>query len=194
LHEETFTADHEETFKQTARGSSRPLTFLEQQEDAMAEIHVNLELTLQSGYAFTVDFGQEGVPDLTVDEPPPLGAGTGPNAARLIAVAIGNCLGASLLFCLRRSRIPVKELRAGVEGRLVRDARGRLRIGEIRVKLAPDVALEDRKRMDRCLALYEDYCLVTESVRHGIPVTVEVEPAPALTAAEDARSAAIGGG
>ncbi len=148
----------------------------------MAETQFALALTLQSGYAFTVDFGQEGVPDLTVDEPPPLGTGTGPNAARLIAAAVGNCLGASLLFCLRRSRIHVKRLRATVEGTLVRNERGRSRIGEIRVKLAPDVPPEERDRMGRCLEVFEDYCVVTESVREGIPVAVEVEAAPVLSA------------
>ncbi len=50
-------------------------------------------------------------------------------------------------------------------------------IGEIRVKLAPDVAPEDRDRMERCLELYEDFCIVTESVRNGIPISVEVEAA-----------------
>lgn len=148
----------------------------------MAETQFALELTLESGYAFTVDFGQEGVPDLTVDEPPPLGAATGPNAARLIAAAVGNCLGASLLFCLRRSRIHVKRLRVTVEGTLVRNERGRFRIGEIRVKLAPDVPPEERDRMGRCLEVFEDYCVVTESVREGIPVAVEVVAAPVLSA------------
>ena len=143
----------------------------------MTQDRFALTLTLQGGYAFTVDFGQEGVDDLMVDEPPPFGAGRGPNAARLLAAAVGHCLGASLLFCLRRSRIPVKQLRVTVAGTLVRNERGRLRIGEIRVSLAPDITPEDRDRIGRCLDVFEDYCIVTESVRQGIPVTVAVEPA-----------------
>jgi uncharacterized OsmC-like protein len=148
----------------------------------MTDSSFGLSLTLQRGYAFTVDFGLDGVPDLTLDEPAPLGEGCGPNAARLIAAAVGNCLAASLAFCLRRSRIQVKQLRATVEGTFARNERGRLRIGEIRVKLAPDVAPEDRDRMSRCLDLYEDFCIVTESVRNGFPVTVEVEAAPVAVA------------
>jgi hypothetical protein len=39
----------------------------------------SVRLTLQEGYAFTVDFsGQDFVP-LMVDEPPPLGQARGPN-------------------------------------------------------------------------------------------------------------------
>jgi uncharacterized OsmC-like protein len=148
----------------------------------MTDSRFALNLTLQRGYAFTVDFGLDGVPDLTLDEPVPLGEGRGPNAARLIAAAVGNCLAASLAFCLRRSRIHVRQLRATVEGSFARNERGRLRIGEMRVKLAPDVAPEDRDRMGRCLELYEDFCIVTESVRNGFPVTVEVEAAPLAVA------------
>jgi organic hydroperoxide reductase OsmC/OhrA len=136
-----------------------------------------LTLTLQDGYAFTVDFGREGIPDLEVDEPPPLGAGRGPNATRLLAAAVGNCLGASLLYCLRRSKIEVEGLRTMVEGTLVRNERGRMRIGEIRVTLAPEVTPEQRERMGRCRELFEDFCIVTESVRQGIKVEVAVEPA-----------------
>ncbi len=149
----------------------------------MPENRFSIALALQSDYAFTVDFGQEGVAAFTVDEPPPLGAGHGPNPARLLAAAVGHCLGASLLFCLRRSRIPVKQLRVTVAGTLVRNERGRLRIGEIRVSLAPDITPEDRDRIGRCLDVFEDYCIVTESVRQGIPVTVAAEPAVAAVAA-----------
>ena len=140
----------------------------------MAENRFRITLDLQHNYAFTAEFGLPGVPPLTLDEPPPLGGGVGPNAARLIAAAVGNCLAASLLFCLRKSRIQVRQLRATVEGSLVRNERGRLRLGEIQVRLAPEVAPEDRDRMGRCLELFEDFCIVTESVRQGIPVTVEV--------------------
>jgi organic hydroperoxide reductase OsmC/OhrA len=136
-----------------------------------------LTLTLGEGYAFRVDFGEDGVPALLLDEPPPLGAGGGPNAARLLGTAIGNCLGASLVFCLRRSRIDVTGLRTAVEGTVVRNEQGRLRIGAIHVKLAPEVPPEQRDRMSRCLDLFQDFCMVTESVRQGIDVDVQVEAA-----------------
>jgi len=139
-----------------------------------------LGLTLRDGYAFSVDFEQQGVPPLLLDEPPPLGEGRGPNAARLLAAAIGNCLSASLLYCLRRARVEVQGMHTTVEGTLVRNERGRFRVGAIRVKLAPDVAPEQRERMSRCLGLFEDFCIVTESVRQGVQVDVEVEAAPAL--------------
>ncbi|HEY7195200.1 MAG TPA: OsmC family protein [Gemmatimonadales bacterium] len=134
-------------------------------------------LKLRNGYAFNVEFAEgEGQP-LVVDELPPLGEANGPNPARLLAAAVGSCLSASLLFCLRKSRIEVADLSTTVEATIVRNARGRLRIGGLRVRLAPELSLEQRERMGRCLDLFQDFCMVTESVREGIPVEVEVEHA-----------------
>ncbi len=135
----------------------------------------SVSLTLQDGYAFTIDFADGEGPPLVVDELPPLGQARGPNPARLLAAAVGSCLGASLLFCLRKSRIEVAQLRTTVEGSLVRNERGRLRIGGIRVRLAPELTTEQRERAGRCLELFQDFCIVTESVRDGIAVDVEVE-------------------
>ena len=139
-----------------------------------------LELTLRDGYEFTVDFG-DGLESLTVDETPPLGGGEGPNPARMLAAAVGHCMSSSLLYCLRKSRIEVDGLRTRVEGSFARNERGRLRIAELRVTLAPAASPEARDRLPRCLELFEDFCIVGQSVRQGIPVTVAVQPAePAL--------------
>lgn len=137
-----------------------------------------LALTLRDGYTFTVDFAPGEGPPLVVDELSPLGEGNGPNPARLLAAAVGSCLSASLLYCLRKSRVEVAELRTKVEGTIVRNERGRLRIGGLRVRLAPEVTQEQRERMGRCLELFQDFCIVTESVRAGIAVDVDVENAP----------------
>ena len=135
-----------------------------------------VSLTLHDGYAFTVDFGDDLAP-LAIDESPPLGQGRGPNPARVLAAAVGSCLGASLLFCLRKSHVDVKRLAASVDGTLVRNARGRLRIGTIAVRLKADLAAGQDARWARCLELFQDYCIVTESVRAGIAVDVAVDAA-----------------
>ena len=50
----------------------------------------SLTMDLEDGYRFLVDFEQDGVPGLLMDEPEPLGDGSGPNAARVLAAAIGT--------------------------------------------------------------------------------------------------------
>ena len=113
----------------------------------------------------------------TVDEPMPIGRGAGPNAARLLAAAVGNCLAASLLFCLEKARVPIDHLEAHVEGTFERDDRNRLRIAGLSVTLMPDLGVEEgpTPRFDRCLDIFEDFCVVTQSVRAGIDVEVRVE-------------------
>lgn len=148
----------------------------------MDEQGFSLDLTLRAGYEFGVDFGLEGAADVVIDEPPPLGEGKGPNAARMLAAAVGQCMSASLLYCLRRAHVEVPELRTTVHGTLERNERGRLRIGGLRVVIHPGISPEDRARTERCLELFEDFCVVGQSVRRGIPVEVEVAPAMAAMA------------
>jgi organic hydroperoxide reductase OsmC/OhrA len=135
-----------------------------------------LDLTLHDGYEFTVDFARPGLTPLRVDEQPPVGAGHGPNPSRLLATAVGHCLASSFLFCVRKARIDVTTMAVRIEGRMVRNARGRLRVAGLRVRLAPGVAPGDRERLGRCLEIFEDFCVVTQSVREGLDVQVDVAP------------------
>jgi uncharacterized OsmC-like protein len=127
-------------------------------------------------FQFTIEFDQDGVPGLLTDEPAPLGEGKGPNPARLLAAAVGNCLAASLLFCLKKAHIEPQSVRASVEGQMVRNDRGRMRITELRVRLEPALDEADLPRISRCAEIFEDFCIVTESVRDGIDVLVELAP------------------
>jgi len=125
------------------------------------------------GYEFKVKFSRENLPELLLDEPYPLGKGEHPNAGLLLAAAVGNCLSASLTYCLSRARAEVKGVSADVFTTLERNERGRLRIKSIRIQLRPD--LDDPRKLERCREIFEDFCIVTQSVREGIPVQVEVE-------------------
>jgi len=133
-----------------------------------------VEVEREEDFVFRADFGMDGVESLAMDEPEPLGAESGPNASKVLAAAVGNCLSASLLFCLRKSRVDVSGMRATVDGVLARNEGGRWRIRELNVVISPDVAEEDRKKLERCVELFEDFCIVSESVREGIPITVDV--------------------
>jgi uncharacterized OsmC-like protein len=133
-----------------------------------------LHLERVEGYRFRVDFGGDTIPPLVVDEPPPLGTGQGPNPARLLAAAVGNCLSASLVFCLSKARVEVAGVRTDVVGTYRRNERGRLRIGRLDVELELDLAGAAPDGLETCLATFEDYCVVTASVRQGLDVAVTV--------------------
>lgn len=138
------------------------------------ETAFTIEITPVDGYEFRVKFDWDTVAPLTLDEAAPLGQQHGPNASRLLAAAVANCLTASLLFCLRKSRAEPIGLSTRVRGRLARNPQGRMRIGNLEVTIALDTDPDSRARLDRCAGLFEDYCIVTESVRHGIPVNVRI--------------------
>jgi uncharacterized OsmC-like protein len=138
------------------------------------EHHVTV--TLAHDYQFTADFDDvPGGAAITLDEPPPLGATRGPNAAALLGAAVGNCLAASLTFCLRRARVEVDGMTAHVTTHVGRNEKGRHRITGIDVELSPSFAAEDLARIGRCEGLFEDFCTVTASVQRGIPVHISLK-------------------
>lgn len=147
----------------------------------MSENEFVVTIDLDRDYAQRVDLGLAGVPELTLDEPAPLGAGTGPNPVRLVAASVGGCLSASLLYCLRKARVDVFDIRTTVHATLVRNERGRLRIGAMDVRLEPSVPAEQVDRVQRCQLVFEDYCVVTATLRAAFPIGVVVAArAPAL--------------
>jgi uncharacterized OsmC-like protein len=125
-------------------------------------------------YQFRVGFDWDDVADLIMDEPAPLGAETGPNAARLVAAAAANCLSASLLFCLRKAKIEPGGMHAQAIGTIGRNDKGRMRLAKIEVKIELEGVEADHPRLGRCLGLFEDFCVVTASLRSGFPVEVSV--------------------
>jgi organic hydroperoxide reductase OsmC/OhrA len=143
------------------------------------EADVSFSLALRDGYAFTVDFGDAAIPSLIIDEAPPLGHNEGPSPSRLLAASIAGCLGASLLFCLRKAHVGVGEMRADVRITNGRNAKGRLRVKKVAVHLAPSVPTDQLGRMTRCLEIFEEFCVVGGSIREGIDIAVTVEPQPA---------------
>lgn len=140
-----------------------------------------IRLRRLDGFRFETDFGVEGAPALVVDEPPPLGAGTGPNPARLLAAAVGDCLSASLLFCLGKARVEVAGVETTVTGSYTRNERKRLRIAGLDVAIRIDTPGTEPSKLGPCLAAFEDFCVVTASVRQGIPVGVRVTHASGAT-------------
>jgi uncharacterized OsmC-like protein len=144
----------------------------------------HVTVTLAHDYQFLARFGDP--PDacaITFDEPEPVGGHRGPNAAAVLGAAMGNYLAASLALCVRRSRIHLAGLTANVTTHVTRNDNGRYPISGIDVELAPVVASTNATRVERCEGLLEDFCTVTASVEHGIPVHVSLKDREHETAA-----------
>jgi uncharacterized OsmC-like protein len=155
-------------------------------EQNVARVHIERV----EGFQFAVDFPDApGTGMITVDEAPPLGSGAGPNPARLLAAALGSCLAASLVFCLKKARVEPNDVSADVTATIVRNERGRFRIGDVDVELSFGTDEESAASIERCQGLFEDFCIVTVSVRHGIPVHVHVEKRQGTDFAIEAQTA-----
>jgi len=139
----------------------------------MSDSHT-VTLKFKDGYQAQATFESvPGAPSLVLDEPPPLGGSAGPNAMDLLAAAIGNCLAASLLFCMQKSRAEVGGLEATVTTHSGRNEANRLRIEHVDVQLRVSGA-EDAAKLARCAGLFEDFCTVTASIRNGVTVNVSL--------------------
>jgi uncharacterized OsmC-like protein len=135
-------------------------------------IDITLEQT--ADYEFRVRFDDTAIPDLLTDETSPLGRDAGPNPSRLLAAAVANCLTASLLFALRKYKNQPGTLGAHARATLERNEHGRWRVTHIAVELRLAEGDAGLAHLDRALAQFEDFCIVTESVRQGVHVDVSV--------------------
>ena len=130
-------------------------------------------LEQQEDFAFLIRFDQD-IPPLLTDEPPPLGHDAGPNPSRLLAASVANCLSASLLFALRKFKNNPAPITTVVTAHMERNEAKRLRVGSVDVMIQVDSPAESLEHLDRVLDQFEDFCVVTQSVRSGFPVNVSV--------------------
>lgn len=135
---------------------------------------LTVELERIQDYSFRVDFGGDVYKELVTDEKAPLGSGAGPDPSMLLAAAMGNCLSSSLLFCLQKARAVVKGMKTTAKLKTTRNDKGRWRVSEVSVEISPDVDKEYVSQMQRCIGLFEDFCIVSQSVEQGIPLKIKV--------------------
>ena len=138
---------------------------------------VSITLEQEDDYAFRIRFDDTTIAELMTDEPEPLGKGEGPNPTRLLVSAVANCLSASLLFALRKFKNSPGKLVTHATAELVRNEQGRLRVGHIHAGIRLAEAGTAHASLERILAQFENFCVVTESVRHGIDVSVSITDA-----------------
>lgn len=151
---------------------------------------IRLTLEQEDDYAFRIRFDETTIADLLTDEPAPLGKGEGPNPTRLLLSAVANCLSASLLFALRKFKNTPGKLVTQATADLVRNEQGRLRVGHIHADIRLAEAGTAHASLERILAQFENFCVVTESVRHGVEVSVSITDADGVQLHGAARTSA----
>ena len=149
---------------------------------------IRLTLEQEDDYAFRIRFDETTIADLMTDEPAPLGKGEGPNPTRLLAAAVANCLSASLLFALRKFKNTPGKLVTHATAELARNEQGRLRVEHIHADIRLAEAGAAHASLERILGQFENFCVVTESVRHGVDVSVSITDADGVQLHGTARA------
>jgi organic hydroperoxide reductase OsmC/OhrA len=138
---------------------------------------VSVGLELEEEMIFKCKLGEIKVEDCYIDEEhdkePEM---WGPNPSRMLGTAILGCLSASFIFCLKKKDFTIKDLHATAEVTVGRNEKGFWRVQKIDVNIEPKIDTpEMRKRADRCRKMFEDYCIVTQAVREGIDIDVNLD-------------------
>ena len=120
----------------------------------MSEENIETKLLLINGYKFDVDFHVDYPPNLVADGSKPIGEGSGQNAPRLLAATVGQCMSSSLIYCLKRARIPIGNLETTLRTNLFKKEKGLKRIRSIDVQIDLEVNKEDKTRVQRCLTIF----------------------------------------
>ncbi|VWC57134.1 peroxiredoxin [Burkholderia lata] len=140
----------------------------------MSEAHVSVDVAQQARFCFEVVFAGTTLAPVLTDEPPPLGDGRGPNPIRLLAAAVATCLAASLLFALEKQHVDPQPIAAHIDVDMVQNEAGRVRVGAMSVRLSIGKTWADLAAATRVLDQFDAYCVLTESLREGIPVSVDL--------------------
>lgn len=137
----------------------------------------------ESQMIFKCDLGNMKVKDCYIDEEHHEEVDMlGPNPSRMLALGVLGCLSASFIFCLKKKNLNVDDFKGEAEVTIARNEKGFLRIKKIDVDIEPSIEDPDTlKRARQCLkgtkdgvSFFEQYCIVTQSVRSGIQVNVNI--------------------
>ncbi|MFX0027248.1 MAG: OsmC family protein [Candidatus Hermodarchaeota archaeon] len=133
-------------------------------------------LSLEEKMIFKCDLGEMKVKDCYIDETHKEEVDMlGPNPSRMLGMAILGCLSASFIFCLKKREFSLEDLKAEAEVTVARNEKGFWRVKKIDVDINAKIDNPDvRKRADQCKKMFEQYCIVTQAVREGIAIAVNL--------------------
>ena len=92
----------------------------------------------------------------------------------MLCAAVGNCLSDSLLFAFRKFKQQPEPIQCVVTAEVGRNDENRLRVLQMNAQIRMGALASSLEQVDHVMAQFEEFCTVTQSVRQGIPITVEV--------------------
>jgi organic hydroperoxide reductase OsmC/OhrA len=108
-----------------------------------------------------------------------------PSPSRLLAAAMGHCLASGLLCSARKAGLSHGPIHAKVHTQIAPNEHGFQRVVEVEVEIDPNVSQAEKEQAARCMESFEDFSIVTQSVREGIDVSVRVKDFPKISQASE---------
>jgi len=141
------------------------------------QLRTTVRLKLEKDMIFKCDMGNMKVKECYIDDTNEEEFDTwGPNPSKLLASAVLGCMSASLVFCVGKKGLKFDDFESEAEYVAERNDKGFWRVKEINVKLKPTTNDESViKRLKHCEKFFEDYCVITQSVRQGITVNAQLD-------------------
>jgi uncharacterized OsmC-like protein len=135
-----------------------------------------VSITLEKEMIFRCNLGDMNVKDCYIDDTHKDEVDMlGPNPSRLLGLALLGCLSASFIFCLKKKNLTLDDLNATAELTIARNNKGFWRVKKVDVDINMEISDPvTRKRADQCKKMFEQYCVVTQAVREGINVEVNL--------------------
>jgi len=141
------------------------------------ELKTKVGLKFEEQMLYRCNLGQINMHNLYIDERNKRRAGKiGPSPIKLLALSVLGCLAASFEFCLERKDFTLSDLDGIAEVTFARNDNKFWRIKKIDIKILPKIDNpEMRKRVAQCKRLFEQYCIISESLRKGFEIKVNLE-------------------
>ncbi|MFX1313167.1 MAG: OsmC family protein [Promethearchaeota archaeon] len=143
----------------------------------LKESRVKVGIKLEEEMTYKCDLGKIKMEDLFIDETHKRYSNKiGPNPTSLLALSVLSCLAASFTFCLKKKGFTLEELNGKAEVVLRRNKKGFWRLKKIYITITPTIDDPNiRKRADICMKFFEQYCIISESLRDGMEVDVKID-------------------
>jgi len=134
-------------------------------------------IKLEEEMIYRCDLGQIQMNDLFIDEQHKKTIEKiGPNPSKLLALSVLGCLASSFTFCLQKKNFSLSDIEGTAVITSKRNHKGLWRLKNIDVKLNPKIDNpEIRKRADQCRESFEKFCVISESIREGIEIRINLE-------------------
>jgi uncharacterized OsmC-like protein len=142
------------------------------------ELKSRVGLKQEEEMVFKCDLGNINMNPLYIDEKHKKEIdriGTSPT--KLLALSVLGCLAASFIFCIQKKGLSLLNLEGKATVYIARNKENFWRVKKIETLLIPktnDPIIQ--KRINQCKKFFEQYCIISESIRRGINIDVKIEP------------------